>query len=79
MDIQCRYCPFQHYSLSVTGGIGYDVVVSYQVCEIPDSIIEAARVDGANNWNIFGVLNCTVKPIIAFVLMMGLVALSSLY
>lgn len=60
---------------SVWRGIGYDVVVFLSgLQEIPDSTIEAARVDGANNWNIFWRIKLPLlKPIIAFVLMMGLI------
>lgn len=60
---------------SVWRGIGYDVVVFLSgLQEIPSSTIEAARVDGANSWNIFWRIKLPLlKPIIAFVLMMGLI------
>lgn len=60
---------------SVWRGIGYDVVVFLSgLQEIPDSTIEAARVDGGNGWDVFWRIKLPLlKPIIAFVLMMGLI------
>lgn len=62
-------------AFAVWRGIGYDIIVFISGLQgIPDSVVEAAQIDGANEAQIF----CRVKlpllrPIVAFVVMMGLI------
>lgn len=60
---------------SVWRGVGYDVVIFLSALQgIPDSCLEAARVDGASEWQAFlRVKLPLMKPMVAFVLMMGFI------
>ena len=60
---------------SVWRGVGYDVVVFLSGLQgIPDSCMEAARVDGASEWQTFWRIKLPLmKPMVAFVLMMGFI------
>lgn len=62
-------------AFSVWRGIGYDVVVFLSGLQgISDSYLEAARVDGANNFGIFFRIKLPLmRPIVMFVLMMGFI------
>lgn len=60
---------------SVWRGIGYDVIVFLAGLQsIPDSYVEAARVDGAGSWQIMRRIKIPLMaPVISFVVMMGFI------
>ncbi len=60
---------------AVWRGIGYDIIIFISGLQgISDSLIEAARIDGANDRQIFLHIKLPLlRPILAFVIMMGLI------
>ena len=60
---------------AVWRGIGYDIIIFISGLQgISDSLVEAARVDGAGNRDIFFRIRLPLlRPVIAFVVMMGLI------
>ncbi len=62
-------------AFAVWRGIGYDIIVFISGLQgIPDTVIEAARIDGANERQVFFRVRLPLlRPILAFVVMMGLI------
>lgn len=60
---------------SIWKGVGYNVILFLSGLQnIPDSYVEAARMDGATEWNVFFQIKLPLlRPITSFVLMMGLI------
>ena len=60
---------------AVWRGIGYDIIIFISGLQgISESLVEAARVDGAGNRDIFFRIRLPLlRPVIAFVVMMGLI------
>lgn len=60
---------------AVWRGIGYDIIIFISGLQgISDSVIEAARIDGANEFQIFRRVKLPLmRPIVLFVVMMGLI------
>ena len=60
---------------SVWKGLGYNVVLFLAGLQsIPESYLEAARVDGANEWQVFSRIKLPLlAPITSFIVMMGII------
>lgn len=60
---------------SIWKGVGYNVVLFLSGLQnIPDSYLEAARIDGASEWRVFWKVKFPLlRPITSFVLMMGII------
>ena len=60
---------------AVWRGVGYDIIIFLSGLQgISDDVIEAARIDGANEWNILTAIKLPLMaPIISFVIMMGMI------
>ena len=62
-------------AFAVWRGIGYDIIIFISGLQgISDSVVEAARIDGAGEWQIFTRVKLPLlRPIVMFVVMMGLI------
>ena len=60
---------------SIWKGVGYNMVLFLSGLQnIPDSYVEAARIDGASEWRVFWKVKFPLlRPITSFVLMMGII------
>ena len=60
---------------SVWKGVGYNMILFLAGLQnIPDSYVDAAKVDGANNWQMLTKIKLPLlRPIIAFVVMIGII------
>ncbi|MCK9287450.1 MAG: sugar ABC transporter permease [Sphaerochaetaceae bacterium] len=60
---------------SVWKGVGYNMILFLAGLQnIPDSYIDAAKVDGANNWQMLVKIKLPLlRPIVAFVVMIGII------
>lgn len=60
---------------AVWRGVGYDIIIFLSGLQgISEDVVEAARMDGANEWRILTRVKLPLmRPIIAFVIMMGMI------
>ena len=65
-------------AFAVWRGVGYDIIIFLSGLQgISEDVIEAARIDGANEWNILTRIKLPLmSSIIGFVVMMGMIAAS---
>ena len=62
-------------AFAVWRGVGYDIIIFLSGLQgISEDVVEAARIDGANEWNILTRIKLPLmSPIIGFVIMMGMI------
>ena len=62
-------------AFAVWRGVGYDIIIFLSGLQgISEDVIEAARIDGANEWKILTKIKLPLmSPIIGFVIMMGMI------
>ena len=60
---------------AVWRGIGYDIIIFLSGLQgISEEVVEAARIDGANEWNILTKIKLPLmRSVIGFVIMMGMI------